>query len=58
MCTGSFVFTSLLYSLLETPHIYTSILNWFFPGGGFVEGHVDQKLHSFIFHVCVVLYQH
>jgi hypothetical protein len=34
MCTSSFVFTSLLYLMLETLHIYTSILNWFSPGGG------------------------
>jgi hypothetical protein len=57
MCKVFFVFTSLLYSLLETLHIYTSIINWVSPGG-FVEGHVDQKLHLFIFHVCLVLYQH
>jgi hypothetical protein len=33
--------SSLLYFLLEALHIYTSISNWFSPGG-FVQGHVDN----------------
>jgi hypothetical protein len=38
--------------------IYIHISQTGFPRGGFVQGHVDQKLHLFIFHVCLVVYQH
>jgi hypothetical protein len=57
-CTGSIPFTSLLYSMLDTLHIYINISQTSFPQGGFVHDHVDQKLHLFIFHVCLVVYQH
>jgi len=42
ICAGSIVFAYLLFSMLETSHIYTFILNWF-SLGDFIQGHVDQK---------------
>ena len=51
LCIRFICFMYLLYLMLQTPLIYTSIPNWFSPGG-FIQGHIDQK-YLCSFHACL-----
>jgi hypothetical protein len=52
-CIKFFHILYLLYSIICFPHIYKHIPNWFSLGGGFIEGHVDQKYLCLQMHVLV-----
>jgi hypothetical protein len=52
-CIRFFHILYLLYSTFCFPHIYIHIPNRFSPGGGVIQGHVNQKYLCLQMHVLV-----